>query len=277
MFERKLIKKNPVMRGYREFGPKGIAVVSSGSPNTRDSIYALLNTPNQTGSVHALVDVDGITLVLPLSMRALGDLPNAYDDFLKVLVCEPAYQTDLERYRLTNRLCANLATCILYLCRHHGMEPCETEIRFVGKANDNEIKLSECDPSAKVRKSANSSPLFDSQSRPSGQGRSIGDLIQLEVKELHLGLTKVLRRTNIAVPESPAGAVGAGDVVLFVGGAIYNSRGASAAQTLTAMPQFGVVRRVYPGSKHCYEVVFLNGTYCVNKSTVRKCPFGRID
>lgn len=277
MFERKLIRGNPTTWGAREFGPSGVIVMTSGSPSSRNDIFNYLNLPTQLGSVHALVDATGITQVWPFNRPALGDLPDEFDDALKILVCEPAGKNFSETQELTTKTLQNLALSIVFLCRYHQIDPDASLIRFVGLASENGIDLPECKRSTHRCHAAHSSPLFErSQYACETSDGYAEDLVKAEVLRLRVETTKLIEENTATGVERPVDAIGVDDVVLFMGGPLYKSRSASAVSTSTALPQLGVVRRVYLQSKHCYEVAFPSGIWYVNKSSVRKSPLGHV-
>lgn len=277
MFERKLIGEPPMTWAVREFRPRGVVVMTSGSPSSRKTVLSHLITPNQSGSVHALVDTTGITQTSPLLQPALGDKPNEVDGFLKIIVCEPADADPEKVQELTTQTVQNLAMTIVYLCRYHKMDPSKAMIRFVGKASDGYIDMPECKCTKRRRHTAHSLPFFArSQDARAMDGCYAEDLVKAEVARLQVEVAKLVEENTTTGVERPVDAIGVDDVVLFTGGALYRTRSASAATTSTTEQQLGVVRRVYPQSKHRYEVAFPSGIWYVNKSSLRKSPLGHV-
>jgi len=275
-FERHLIAENPAVQEFQEIEPKGIIIYSSGIPIYREFQLKVFDRPNFRASVHALIDEDGVTQMLPLNYRGMhAGVGAGNNGYLGVMVCEP--NPDRKAYQaLRDSARNNLVQYLVFLCRYWAIEPVNVSnvIQFAGTASKNHI----VDPEV-MKFCKGVTPYFG---RPADCPEADDELycnensIITEVKQT-LGQIAALYGEVTHTTETPLTQIGVGDVVLFTGGDVFKSRGSSTRVTFDNRMRHGIISEMSPGSRHAYKVTFPGGSSVwVNKSTLERSTLGHV-
>lgn len=275
-FERHFMKENDCYQSPKEIAPKGIIIYSSGFPSTRTQMLRVFNRPNYQASVHALIDCDGVTQTLPLNHRGWhSGTHHGNSEYLGVMVCEPNPKHS-RCTQLRGQVQSNLVQYIMFLCRYWAFAPVDLGeiILLAGTAYKKRLVTRE------VLKSCNSTRPYFHRYPCDGYAGDIACCDELaiiaDVKQ-SLGQLSDLWEETPHVTETPLSEIGIGDIVLFTSGALFKSRGISTRETFLNRLLHGVVTDHSPGSRHPYEVTFLNGpTMWVNKSTLVRSTLGHV-
>lgn len=273
-FQRHLILHNRAIRSPIELRPEGITVYSSGSPCDRYNIARRINRDKHPGSVHALIDSTGISLLVPVTYQTnplLEDIPTS--NTLNILCCDPS-MTVRRVQPLTDAVIQNLICACIFLSRQCNLADNGRDfIQFAGTAN---WKFQQglghpgyrCDrdtPSLITR-----SVITDELTRDSDIHAFNQNITKVMVE-----LDRISEQVLKSRSRSAVDAIGAGDVVLFTGGEVYISRGTSTELTSWRAMEWGVVRTISLHSTHPYEIIFPGrGPLWVNKSTLVPISLG---
>lgn len=275
-FERRLAKRNVIFTQPQEITPKGIIVYSSGFPIYRKAMLKVYDRPDYRASVHALIDEDGVMQILPLGMKGWHSGTSAGNiGYLGVMVCEPIpTRSDINDLRDSTR--NNLVQYLVFLCRYWAIEPMNVSnvIQFAGTANQNHLVASEMLKPCK-KHHAYFGRIMDVSDASDGTYCDENSVIT-EVKHTLEQLSALYGEVSHST-ETPLTQIGVGDVVLFTGGDLFNSRGSSTRETFDRSMHHGVVSEVSQGSRHAYKVTFPNGsTYWLNKSALVRSTLGHV-
>lgn len=275
-FERRLVTRNVIFTQPQEITPKGIIIYSSGFPIYRAAMLKVYDRPDYRASVHALIDEDGITQTLPLNMKGWHSGTGAGNiGYLGVMVCEPIpTRSDIKALRDSTR--NNLVQYLVFLCRYWAIEPMNVGnvIQFAGTANRNHLVASEMlkpcqDHQAYFGRTVDGSDADD-------EVYCNENSIITEVRETLEHLANMYGEATHNV-ETPLTQIGVGDVVLFTGGDVFNSRGSSTRETFDRCMRHGVVQENASGSRHAFKVAFPSGsTFWVNRSTLVRSTLGHV-
>lgn len=255
--------------------PIGTMIYSSGFPCTRAEYVQSTHPSKPSGTVHALVDSEGISLSYPLDLVATIDGKRLDRSHLRVVVCEPKAASPKDAKKLWYATQNNLVMCLAFLCRYWNIRDVRDFIQFADTAANvthDASQESTTGGSGKRHKRDGTNVA-----RSFAKKRFSAEDIHKEVQQTLVEIARIHEVVETPRAENVVGAIGNGSVVLFVGGKLYSSRSTSTEATSKADPAFGVVRSIFLRAKHPCEVVFPDGRiFWANKGSLILSPLGHI-
>lgn len=245
--------------------PRGIIIYSTPFYATTAQLFDLMNDPNYSMCMHAIIDNGNVMTTLPFTYRgAHAGTKQGNDNYIGVMMPDIP-DTGIDRTVALWTLQIFLAYYVIE--QNISIDEIQNFILSMGVAH----KLGLVTDT--VYNAYSGEYHYFSKQYLNDQSASIENFqgIITRVKEI-VGQVRTIKDQIAAEPfraENKTTEARRGEVVIFDGGSLFKTRGASTRQTSNGNLFLVVIAQVAPRAKHPYEVVFQSGEkYWVNKTSI---------